>query len=134
MSGKASVPKLAGRPIPHEHCRRGDIIAWAEKHAYTVTSGLAGAPGSVEHITYTIGIVRSVTRDGIVKTADTGFGSPSPVFHNIKSAGVRGERIDIDKARAWLASSANYPRSGSTPLRSMDEVRAVVRGWLKEGL
>jgi hypothetical protein len=97
-------------------CRRGDVIAWAERHTYT----------------YANSTVRSVTRDGIVKTADTGFGAPSEVHHDIASAAVRCEQVDLDRARAWLASDANWPRRGSVPLRSMDEVRAVVRSWLRE--
>jgi hypothetical protein len=109
-------------------CRRGDVIAWAERHTYTY----ANSTGGQSEITYFIGIVRSVTRDGIVKTADTGFGAPSEVHHDIASAAVRCEQVDLDRARAWLASDANWPRRGSVPLRSMDEVRAVVRSWLRE--
>jgi len=109
-------------------CKRGDIIAWAQMRDYSY-AGRVLPPVAL----YTIGIVKSVTRGGLVKTADDGFGAPVPVHFDVDSAAVSADRIDLDKARAWLASDANYPRRGSTPLRSMDEVRAVVRGWLKEG-
>jgi hypothetical protein len=105
-------------------CKRGDVIAWAERHVYTYSNS-----SSQSEITYVIGLVESVTRDGIVKTANTGMGI-SPVSFTIDSAAVAKDRIDHDKAWAWLSSSANYPRAGSTPLRSMDEVRAIVRQWL----
>lgn len=107
-------------------CRRGDVIAWAERHVYTY-----GNRSSESEVTYVIGLVESVTRGGIVKTANTGMGI-SPVWHNIESAAVAKDLVNLDAAWAWLSSSANYPRAGSTPLRSMDDVRAVVRQWLKD--
>jgi len=106
-------------------CKRGDVIAWAERHVYTYSNRQNTA-----EVVYTIGLVESVTRDGVVKTANTGIGI-APVSHAIDTAAVARDRIDRDAAWAWLSSSANYPRAGSTPLRSMDEVRAVVRQWLK---
>jgi hypothetical protein len=117
---------MTGRPIANK-LRRGDVIAWCQMHDYTRIDGSVTAPVAV----YYIGIVTSVTRDGIARMADTGFGR-TPVYLDIDSAGVRGEQIDLDKARAWLASAANYPSRGSTPLRSMDDVRAVVRQWLRD--
>lgn len=123
---KATTVKVDPRLV--QTCRRGDVIAWATLRDYSTNAdGGVYAPVRL----YTIGIVRSVTRDGLVKTADTGMGIET-VSHDLDAAGVRGEVIDMDKARAWLKSAANYPRAGSTPLRSMDEVRAVVRLWLKE--
>lgn len=107
-------------------CRRGDVIAWAQMHDYTYADGRVAAPERV----YYVGLVESVTRDGIVKTANTGLGV-STVYHDIESAAVAKDLVNHDAAWAWLSSSANYPRAGSTPLRSMDEARTVVRGWLK---
>lgn len=108
-------------------CRRGDIIAWAERRTYTFTNMT-----SRSETVYTIGIVKSVTRDGLVKTADTGSGTAVPVYHNIESRSVRGEDIDAEKARAWLTSDDCYPNAaGSQPLRSMDDVRSVVRQWFR---
>lgn len=106
-------------------CRRGDVIAWAERHVYTY-----GNRSSESEVIYVIGLAESVTRSGLVKTANTGMGI-SPVSFTIDTASVARDRIDRDVAWAWLSSSANYPRAGSMPLRSMDEVRAVVRQWLK---
>lgn len=106
-------------------CRRGDVIAWAERHTYTFANST-----SQSLTAYTIGLVESVTRDGLVKTANTGMGI-ARVYHDVDTAAVAKDRIDHDKAWAWLSSDANYPRRGSTPLRSMDDVRAVVRQWLK---
>lgn len=117
---------LKARPGLVNRCRRGDVIAWAEIRSYTLSNGSTVTPVKL----YTIGIVKSVSRDGLVKTADTGMGTAT-VYHNVDSAAVRGEMIDLDKARAWLKSSENYPRTGSKPLHSMDEVRQIVRHWLK---
>jgi hypothetical protein len=108
-------------------CRRGDVIAWAQLHDYTSIDGRVSKPERV----YYIGLVESVARDGIVKTANTGMGV-SKVEHDLDSAAVRKDMIDRDKAWAWLSSDANYPRRGSTPLRSMDDVRAVVRQWFRD--
>jgi hypothetical protein len=108
-------------------CRRGDVIAWAERQTYTY----ANMAGGRSETTYVIGLVESVTRDGLVKTANTGLGV-SAVNHDIASAAVARDLIDRDKAWAWLSSDANYPRRGSTPLRSMDFVRAIVRQWFRD--
>jgi hypothetical protein len=122
MATQAPVdPRIVNR------CRRGDIIAWARLQTVTY---LDGRPPAAPECVWHIGIVTGVTRDGVVKTADDGLGRTA-VDHSMASAAVRGEQIDIDKARAWLASDANYPRTGSTPLHTLDEVRAVVRTWLK---
>lgn len=108
-------------------CRRGDVIGWGDMRSYTGSDGRTGMPVAL----FLIGIVTKVNRDGLALKADTGFGAPQAVCHDVAAAGVAGDRIDMDKARAWLASSANYPRAGSVALRSMGDVRAIVRTWLK---
>src|SRR5688572_4639776 len=105
---------------------RCDMLACAERQTYTY----ANMAGGRSETTYYVGLVESVSRDGLVKTANTGMGI-SAVNHDIESAAVAKDLIDRDKAWAWLSSDANYPRRGSTPLRSMDDVRGIVRQWLK---
>lgn len=112
-----------------QRAKRGDVVAWAEQNTYTFTTG--DARGNQVVTTYYVGLVESVTRDGIAKTAKTGMGT-SPVVHTIESAVVEKARIDQDRAWAWLTSDANWPRAGSAPLRSIDDVRTVVRGWMRE--
>lgn len=107
--------------------KRGDVIAWAQRSTAYAANSFAFS----DTTTYIIGIVTSVSRQGVILKADTGFGAPVAVDHSIESKGVRGDLIDLDVARAWLASSENYPRAGSVALDSMDAVRAVVRTWLK---
>jgi hypothetical protein len=109
-------------------CKHGDVIAWAQLHIVTY---LDGRPPAAPECVWRVGIVTRITRYGLAMEADTGFGRMR-VWHDKASAAVRGEQVDIDKARAWLASDANYPRAGSTPLHTLDEVRAVVRTWLKD--
>jgi hypothetical protein len=109
-------------------CRRGDVIAWAQ-----VRDNPAGDEGSRlgSMTVYTIGVITSVERNGgLPRYADTGFGKPQRIMHDIESAAVPFERIDLDAARAWLKSDQNWPRGGQ-PLLSLDDVRAVVRQWFK---
>jgi hypothetical protein len=106
--------------------KRGDLVAWGDQQNYTLADGRNVVP----MVTYYIGIVTATTRDGIVKKADTMFGAPCDVRHDVGLAVMPQSELDMSKARAWLASDQNYPRRGSTPLRSMSDVRTVVRPWL----
>lgn len=106
--------------------KRGDLIAWGEQQNITFSDGR----GVVPMVTYYIGIVTATTRDGIVRKADSGFGAAHEVRHDVGSAVMPQSELDMGKARAWLASDQNYPRRGSVPLRSMSDVRTIVRPWL----
>lgn len=106
--------------------KRGDIVTWGEQR----TAFYLDRPSETS-VTWYIGIVTAVTRDGLAKKADTGLGI-SDVDHTLGSAVLPAARVDMDAARAWLASNECYPRSGSTRLRSISDAREVVRRWLRD--
>lgn len=104
--------------------KRGDLVAFPTRTSYVSLSGPGGSSTVWE-----IGFVTSVARDGQIKRIDTGRGQ-FVKGQPVGVVGCRGEQIDAAKARAWLESGDRWPsKPNTTPLRTLDEVRALVSTW-----
>ena len=105
--------------------RRGDLVVIERKTSYVTTSD-----GWHESTEYDVGIVTSITRDGLVKACKTRYADSVPMDHihgYLRSFIVPQSEIDV--VSAVEAARANEWSSGHTgkPFDSLDEVRDVLR-------
>ena len=108
--------------------RRGDLVVLEKRTSYTTTS-----EGYHEATVYDVGIVASITRDGIVKAVETRYGGSTPLknMHGIGRTFVvpQGE-INVREAAEAAWSNEWRPGYPGKPFDSLDDLRDVVRPFL----
>jgi hypothetical protein len=100
--------------------RRGDLIVYERKHRDSYQGG-----GVHEHVTYALGLVRSITRDGSVRRIRTGYGSETDV---IRIAGWTG-RVWIVARESLRDPGGCVAFVGPQTFTSVDGAAAAVRPW-----
>ena len=104
--------------------KRGDLVVIEKRTSYTTTSA-----GYHEATIYEVGIVTSITREGVTKAIETRYGGPTPL-KNIYGVGrtfiVSQDEIDVRAAAEAAWSNEWKPGYPGKPFDSLDEVRSVV--------
>lgn len=109
---------------------RGMVLVHHEHSSYWVNDE-PGKGHSVESDDFTIGVVTSVTREGIVKrfrTAGWGTDRPGPADKQFRGKVYMAPGIDPEAALE-AAKAHTWPGHPEQPMpfRSLEEVRAVLR-------
>lgn len=115
---------------PTRQAKRGDLVVIERAH-----KDYCAGEGIVEYSLLKLGIVRSVTREGMVKAADVPFTTEASLLTKIDTYHtcyiVPAQSVDVP---AVMEAYKHHTYDGDTqvqPFNDLDDVREFVRPFLK---